>query len=260
MGGVACALVACSLLVDVPDVTLSPSDEAGSSRCARTPDGGLRKGTPMVEVVVDDQKSFCIDTTEVTVAQFNAFLLDGGSYQGAPAPCATARGLPLVENDPALQDHPQGSVGACPAWAYCRWAGKRLCGSIADGGSVHTASSPNENEWVFACVNGKRNTAFPYGVANDASACNVKTGASVPVGSKPDCRGIEAPFDRIYDMTGNVQEVTNEFEEGNDTFGFRGGSFASSAGACDTQEGANGFLFYFEQVGFRCCADAPPRK
>jgi sulfatase modifying factor 1 len=246
------ALVGCELLVGIPNVSLAPTDAGPCSRSLA--DGGARPGPDMVPI---DSRlgSYCIDTTEVTVAQFNAYLIASGIHIDTPDACASAVRPPLVNNDPHDQNHPVGSVGPCDAWSYCRWAGKRLCGVIGDGGSIRNAA-PQDTEWHYACTNGPLNTAFPYGQTYDPTACNTEGDGAVPVASKSGCHGMVPPFDRIYDLVGNRWEFVNDIGGPTDSNGGRGGSWKEGMNAsCSRINGFNGFIYDFPESGFRCCAD-----
>jgi formylglycine-generating enzyme required for sulfatase activity len=222
--------------------------------------GAVRAGVQMV-LVASPLGSYCIDTLEVTVADFNAYLVDSGAYVDTPDGCAGTVVRPLVDNDPTHQTLPITNVGECNAWSYCRWAQKRLCGTIGDGG-VATGARTQDTEWGFACVNGVANTAYPYGIAYDASVCNTEGAGAVPVGSLPGCHGTAPPFDRIYDLSGNAYEYVNDI--GNSDFSVArpaGGSWQEGAGAsCDFNMNGGGFwaLNGTGQAGFRCCADRAP--
>jgi formylglycine-generating enzyme len=240
-------LVGCERIVGIPDVTLG---SGMNGPCAAN-----RPGPTMV-LVESTKGDFCIDTTEVTVAHYNAYLIAGGEETETPAPCASAVAGPPVDNDPARQGHGVGSVGICQAWSYCSWAGKRLCGRLGDGGSVRDLPG-EEMEWVYACRNGVRNTNYPYGETYDPARCNTESGVSEPVGQRTECRGSAPPFDRIYDLSGNQQEVVNDMGESpDDSIASHGGSRDHGVeSACGDQTGFNGFIFNFEMTGFRCCAD-----
>ena len=112
----------------------SPSTEAGD--CTTTGNGEVRVGPEMVRIDAG-AGSYCIDTTEVTVANYNAFIqATGGMSIDAPDVCNTAAPGPLADHAPSDQNLPVGDVGPCSAWSYCSWAGKRLCGMIGDGGAI----------------------------------------------------------------------------------------------------------------------------
>jgi formylglycine-generating enzyme len=265
------SLAGCELWVGIPHVKLASDgsgDGGASGQCARSADGGVRAGSDMVRID-STLGSYCIDATEVTVSQFNAFIIaTGGSLAGTPAACTTTDGgavmTPPVDNTPGDQNLPIGNLGECHAWAYCAWAGKRLCGAIGDGGS--TVGVPKGNtEWTYACINGTQNLDYSYGSSYDAQACNVDSAGPVPVASKSGCKGTMAPFDQIYDMVGNVWEFVNDFGTNGDSVAPQGGSYSnteqdfdSGGGGCHFEKGFNGVIFDFQQSGIRCCADLAP--
>jgi formylglycine-generating enzyme required for sulfatase activity len=278
---VAAAGAGCELLVGIPQVVLAADGGAADGGaldggapvivpCGRVRADGVTRAGPDMVKIDSDFGSYCIDTTEVTVADFNAYVLDAGSWPGAPGGCAAVGDLcddeagigairpPLVDSLPADQTFPIGHVIWCDAWAYCHWAGKRMCGAIGDGGPVQ-GHPPQETEWYFACTNGKANTPYPYGTTYDPTACNSEGDGSVPVRSMPRCHGMAPPFDQIYDMVGNVTEFVLDDENANlcDGVGPMGGGWdngnlASCAGG---YSGFNGCCFAFDTSGFRCCAD-----
>jgi sulfatase modifying factor 1 len=271
----------CDLVVGIPDVSLAPADAGdaslapadsgdasiglatGEAGACTLPDGGPRAGPAMVRLA-SPEGSYCIDATEVTVAQYNAYLLDSGTLVDAPAGCtaALAEGMLaaplLVDNQAADQDLPVSPVGECYAWSYCRWASKRLCGKLGDGGTVTAADPAVSTEWGYACTNGKQNTAFPYGQTYDASVCNTESDGALPVGSKSGCHGLAPPFDRIFDLSGNAWEYVNDLSAATSTADPWGGSWTSQGSAgCTPSGGFNGYVFNPGGSGFRCCADAP---
>ena len=267
--GVGVGLAAgCALLVGIPDVSPAPPDaseaatpgtvDAGPCTLA---DGAARAGPEMV-LVDSPSGSYCIDATEVTVAQFNAYLLDSGTLVDPPAGCTAAlengslAALRLVDNAAEDQDLPVDQVGECYAWSYCRWASKRLCGRLGDGGPVSAGDPAVTTEWGFACANGRQNTAYPYGPSYDASVCNTESDAAVPVGSKSGCHGIAPPFDRIFDLSGNAWEYVDDLTPTTGSADPWGGAWNSRRGASCTPLGAfDGYVFDPDPSGFRCCAD-----
>ena len=282
--GAICA-AGCELLVGIPDVSpetpdagvagdagvaadgsdTSPPGPGDAGPCAAMlPDGAARPGPDMV-LVETALGGYCIDTTEVTVAQFNAYLLDSGVLVDAPAGCTAAlrdgslAPLRLVDNEPADQDLPVDTVGECYAWSYCRWASKRLCGALGDGGTAAAGAPAQSTEWGYACVNGKQNTAYPYGQTYDAGVCNTESDGAVPVRSRSGCHGITPPFDRIFDLSGNAWEYVNDLTPTSGSADPWGGAWNSHAGArCGPTGAFDGYVFDPEPSGFRCCAD-PPR-
>jgi formylglycine-generating enzyme required for sulfatase activity len=270
-------VVACADLVGIPTVEEAPagggddgpaSSEAGAvsvdaAGCGRAlADGALRAGPDMVRID-SPLGSYCIDTTEVTVAQYNQYLFDGGSLIGVPSICYSdeAAAPPPADSDPSAQDLPVAHLGECQAWSYCLWAHKRLCGAIGDGGSVVGIARPQDTEWVYACVNGVQNLNYPYGSTYQPGTCVIdEEGGPAPVKSRPGCRGTTPPFDAIYDMAGNVWEFQNDLYGNGDGVTALGGAWTSPSTAVGCLEGNpfNGIRFYFLQSGFRCCADPEP--
>jgi len=293
---VSAALASCELLVGIPQVSLLPdggldgttpasgdggadgTDEADADAsavadasggpCGRVAaDGAVRAGPDMVQIDAA-LGSYCIDTTEVTNAQFNVYLVASGAFIDTPGECDASGAPPVADQDPTHQDVAVGALGACHAWSYCRWAGKRLCGVIPDGGSVYAAARPEDTEWVYACINGAYDYGFPYGASYEAGTCNVDQpdGGPLPVKTKAACRGVAAPFDRIYDMVGNRWEYVNDLAGSGGNVSAHGGAWSSLAsgmtgagGGCGYTtnfQGANNFAF--DESGFRCCADPWP--
>ncbi|MBI2389931.1 MAG: SUMF1/EgtB/PvdO family nonheme iron enzyme [Deltaproteobacteria bacterium] len=230
-----------------------PADDVTDARaeaCARA------HGPTMVRVDATSA-SYCIDTTEVTVGQLNEFLAAPGGPFEAPPFCASFADARPARNDAAAeQSLPARNVQWCWAHAYCKWAGKRLCGTI--GRSGYDVPSDGRSEWTFACQNGKLATRYPYGTAYVESTCNTTPGSLQSVGAAVDCHGQGAPFDRISDMLGNVAELDGfvGFLAAGEAFTVRSRGWAYGDGAHDCSERAEyGFGTTWPQTGFRCCAD-----
>ena len=177
--------------------------EAGDGAC---PSG---RGPTMVKL---DGKT-CIDTTEVTVAQYRAFFdsVDAGSVTQI-AECSwntsflPSGGVP----GPTKDTNPIAQINWCQAQAFCAWAGKSLCGAF-DGGPYPFASfaQATQSVWMSACsANGTKN--YPYGATFEAGACNIATidaSANVaPVTSFTACTG---SLPGMFDMVGNIKEWDN---------------------------------------------------
>lgn len=224
-------------------------DVCGTPGCGECPGGD-----PMVPF---DQ--FSIDAREVSNAQYQQFLaaeLDPGdqgpacawndSFTPAVWPVGDG-GLPVV------------NVDWCDARAYCRWAGKRLCGAIAGGPTpLPQAFKPGVDQWHHACTDGGL-LPFPYGPVYDPKACNVHDfdpdkDAIMATGALATCM---APVDGLFDLSGNVWELTDTCDgDGPDSKCIRrGGSFFSKAPdlGCYIQS-LRPRKDVYAYVGFRCCS------
>jgi formylglycine-generating enzyme required for sulfatase activity len=215
----------------------------------------------------DASKTFCIDATEVTVAQYQAFIdatSNGLQVDGQPKGCAFNDTYRMGSgNDDATL--PVRNVDWCDAYMYCLYAGKRLCGELG-GGSVDVINiaSTNDDEWFVACTQNDPSThPYPYGAPYQSGKCwDSQPAGTAPKAPKsmPDCKGTDAPYDGIFDMSGNVGEWEDSCQEttpGTFSCHVRGGGAASGA-AGGTGCGTNETQVRSEidsLRGFRCCAD-----
>ncbi len=157
------------------------------------------------------------------------------------------------------------------AHRLCKEQGKRLC---------------TDQEWTLACE-GPARKPYPYGWSRDKTACNIDNPAKrndqtdgklyqggkvraaelarlwngLPIAASPRCVSDYG----VYDMTGNVDEVTDNVSQGGHPYKdlWKGGHWVDGArNRCrPATDGHNeGFGYYAN--GFRCCADpqAPPAK
>lgn len=235
----------------------------------------------MVAVPIGDAATaFCIDSTEVTTAEYAIFLRSAVAdasvtprvatelNQRVPGTCMIIGPYDLVPTQwgDASTPYPVQHAGWCQAFAYCLWAGKTLCGGI-DGGTIidnGSAFDASVDEWYAACSAGGVRP-HPYGI-NPAPFCDVVGGAeggadgSVPVASDPDCQG---GYAGIYDLEGNVREWENGIVSNSSVqyFRVRGTAWTdlASDGTClvnfgiDQGNAMNGR----EDTGFRCCKTPP---
>jgi sulfatase modifying factor 1 len=270
--------VGCLLLRDVDSLTASPgagaTPEGGDADIGPTTEGGAdapldsdsdggapcpgTAGPPGVRV-----GAYCIDSTEVTVKHYRAFLdARAGDTSGQPAACAwnttfaPLGGVPGTGSD----DQPIANVDFCDAVAYCAWAGKHLCGAIS-GAPLTTADRANaaRSEWFRACSrNNDGLHPYPYGGAYEPQRCNGvdRDSGILPVGSLAACQGA---YPGVFDLSGNVREWEDACDDGatatDRTCLTRGGGYYDFEGTlqCDNQQ-AVVVTTQNIGVGLRCCA------
>jgi formylglycine-generating enzyme required for sulfatase activity len=213
------------------------------------------KGPDMVNVA----NLFCIDGTEVTIAQYARFLAlglsPGSQKEPAPACSFNASYAPGGTGyDPAAPgSDPVAYVNWCDAFAYCAWAGKRLCGQLGGGATTESTFATLENEHIACSASGTR--TYPYGNTFSMTACNgnAPSGAVLPAGKLSTCEG---GFPGLFDMVGNVEEwqdgcATNAGPM--DSCAHGTGSFEHGVPACAYYDD-DARSYQFADVGIRCCA------
>ncbi len=151
------------------------------------------------------------------------------------------------------------------ATALCEERGARLC---------------TEDEWTFACE-GEEALPFSTGYVRDPSACVLdrpwrfvhehalaeRTGVQAlreiddlwqgeASGAYPRCR---TPFG-VNDMIGNVDEWTHSVQKSGLRSILKGGYWGPVRTQCRASTRVHDEDFYFYQIGFRCCADAPAAR
>jgi formylglycine-generating enzyme required for sulfatase activity len=219
-----------------------------------------------------DVGGYCIDATEVTQAQYagflSALLADGAARPTLPLSCSWKVAFtPSVSGscrwDPGVTPNvPVVCVDWCDALAYCRWAGKRLCGSIQGGPipwNVGKDQNANEDQWFRACsAAGTR--AFPYGATFVANTCNsVETGNGrvIDAGAMQGCVG---GYPGLHDMVGNAFEWQDSCSANagrDDNCSVRGGSWAKDASVysnCTAVGRGDMRDDRWDDIGIRCCA------
>src|SRR5262249_26300955 len=119
--------------------------------------------------------SYCVDATEVTIAQYDAFVTAmAGNVAGQPPACAfNVTYAPRYPVD--VTGHPNQAahfIDWCDAYMFCRWANKRLCGSPNGGSTPYGQfASAAADQWFGACSrDGTR--ALPYGDTYVAGTCH----------------------------------------------------------------------------------------
>ncbi|MGD0526911.1 MAG: SUMF1/EgtB/PvdO family nonheme iron enzyme [Polyangiaceae bacterium] len=229
--------------------------------------GGLEGGCPRTQgpsqvMITSGSSPFCIDTTEVTNAEYTQFVGSGFTLSGSGIPdgCGTLTGTTPGGTWPypsGEDDFPVTNVNWCQAYAYCQWAGKRLCGQIG-GGSLANSYDTNAtySQWLNACSGGGALT-YPYGDTFEQGTCGGQAAGSMIaiVGSSPACVGSVAG---LFDMSGNVWEWTDACGTGGATAfcDAMGGAFDSVQAELECvgernwtrNAGAN-------DIGLRCCLD-----
>jgi hypothetical protein len=193
-------------------------------------------GPPMIEIPKPGGGVYCMDRTEVTNADYKAFLDAGVATTGQGAECdwnstyqpdISAACTTQPYEPTARPKVPISCIDWCDAKRYCGWAKKRLCGAIAGGSNPPSSYiDPNADQWYRACS--KAGTQkFPYGDAYQPSYC---IGIDSPyvnpasVASAPSCQG---GYDGLFDMSGNVAEWEDSCSAAsgaNDNCLIRGGS------------------------------------
>jgi sulfatase modifying factor 1 len=268
--------------VDGPPVESGSQGEAGGA-----PDGhgdvGAGDGpvvdtgpptcpTGMIEVpAAGGGASYCVDATEVTSKAYSAFVAAADPPAAGSQIAACSWNTSYHADALGADDVPVGGIDWCDAYAYCKWAGKRLCGAVGGGAFPFASWGPaaTSSQWQGACTRAATR-AFPYGGTYQPTACNgAPRGASaaVAVGSLGTCEG---GYTGLFDMSGNVAEfldacdTTPESACGSsgpecDLCLLVGGSFLDGADSGTDMACAYGNEVYrnarYVDDGLRCCAD-----
>jgi formylglycine-generating enzyme required for sulfatase activity len=178
----------------------------------------------MIVMSMTQDSGYCIDKLEVTNLAYAKFLAaaDAAGPQDPPGRCdwndSYAPAIPVDAGDTL----PVLGVDWCDAYAYCRWANKRLCGKIGSGAIPPGLRDDNNSQWFRACSR-EGNRLYPYGISfniaacadcNPALGCNhdaaTPTSQPIPVGSKKTCGG---GYNGLYDMSGNAAEWEDGCED-----------------------------------------------
>ncbi len=147
---------------------------------------GARKGQyyederPVRKVYLD---GFFIDKYEVTNKEYKAFVTATGY-----TPPGTWENNTYEEGK---DDHPVNNVTWYGAYAYCKWAGKRL---------------PTEKEWEKA-ARGPNGNRYPWGNEFDEGKANLTKGSTAPAGSSE----TDKSYYGVFDMGGNVMEWVDDW-------------------------------------------------
>lgn len=212
--------------------------------------------------------TYCIDSTEVTVRDYKRFLSSTTDpdkkvdwspacvWKGSAPPTGVEAGGIVAGGD----DEPVRNVDWCDAWAYCTWAGKRLCGDrTKDGGTLNFLAAEDYavGEWVNACTRGGERE-HPYGEVFGPDRCQYEGGTIADVRSFPTCQG---GYDGIFDMSGNVREWEAACQAADAGVELaclmRGGAAGDLQGNFRCKDTSQRFPIDFRGVnyGIRCCSD-----
>ncbi len=137
-------------------------------------------------------------------------------------------------------------AGVLPWTRLTRPDASRVC--LANGFRLCT-----DEEWQTACQGPERLWSFPYAQGHRMGVCNDHvsgSGALEPTGIREGCR---TP-DGVYDMSGNVWELTAEGSKRGASWKLNAVMFRIDAARCDMYY-ALAEAFADDDVGFRCCRD-----
>jgi formylglycine-generating enzyme required for sulfatase activity len=194
----------------------------------------------MVEAVRQGAATaYCIDATEVTKAQYQKFYIASDVNSQDPV-CKAAGKQSFSPRDAwSPQDVPGGLafnlslpvhyVDWCDAYAYCKWAGKQLCGSVT-GGTVAPAQADTASAgaWYNACSKGGAST-HPYGDTPVEGKCNSGQDPDAGAGSSATC-GSQAQSRSGYGCAQNRDEGIHEVVNGDIGGGYTEILFRGCAG------------------------------
>jgi len=246
---------------------LGAGGNLGNAGMGGVPDAGsgcvaTGRGPAVIEVITASGR-ICVDATEVTNAQYGAFLASSPATTAQPALCSFNTDFKPSAGWPPPVDRanfPVAFVDWCDARAFCLWAGKRLCGKIGGGSNgINDYADASKSQWYAACSAGG-GRAYPYGATYDGNKCNGAdypgTGA-IAVGSAIGC---EAAYPGLRDLSGNVWEWEDSCSGdggSNDTCHARGGYYESTPTSlrCDYDQRfyRNAAAVTDGYLGFRCC-------
>jgi sulfatase modifying factor 1 len=233
---------------------------------------------PAMVLVPSNGQSFCIDSTEVTTAQYAEFVTavaKGATVVAPPSGVCqwNTSVVPLSNSGSCNSDttdsdahpnRPASCVDWCDAYAYCAWAGKRICGAI-DGGALAFNNFISAANQAYVACSANATQPYPYGSTYMKGYCNTKDlydgGVGATVADTKSFAQCVGAFPGIYDITGNVEEwVDSCSEKGeggtNDPCHETGDCFdytATGAARCDNSD-SDYRTSRGSDIGIRCCS------
>lgn len=216
---------------------------------------------------VNVEGKFCIDSTEVTNRDYEVFLESDPQIE-QPLGCAWNAGPEAFVPKPSWPpgelegEYPVDMVDWCDAWAYCDWAGKRLCGRVDGMPTLYADNdySTTNSELYYACSQGGKYD-HPYGDVFDESVCATRQNTEMtwPVKSFPGC----VSYEGIYDLSGNIaewQEGCQDRVGQNDSCRLGAHSSRDEPTSEDMFSCAANYAMWrgtwSSRIGIRCCSDA----
>lgn len=204
--------------------------------------GGAFKSSQGLPAVVG---AFCIDTTEVTVADYERCVekgrCDATGLGSGEVEARVANGTIANYKNPGRGRHPQNFVAWSQANRFCKAYKKRL---------------PTENEWEWAAIGASEGAKYPWGnsAPKTDQACWSKPTARKNTCGVGSYRSGKSPQD-VMDLVGNVSEWTATPYLAEGTWVLRGASFlatndVSPVSPVDRKSAADGV--HLAHVGFRC--------
>ncbi|MBI5535968.1 MAG: SUMF1/EgtB/PvdO family nonheme iron enzyme [Deltaproteobacteria bacterium] len=220
-------------------------------QCKECPGSG---GSAMVSI-----GSACVDQTEVTRAQYQAWLATSPAVSQQAAQCTSNLSFSpdascMSASDvcsSGCDDHPQTCVDWCDATAYCAFVGKKLCGAYGSW-----AWKPADPVALGEACHDSTSDDYPYGAVVQPTVCNgseLGAGTSVPVASLADCAR-EHSDGKIFDLTGNVWEW-QDLCSGSECEVHGGSYLETSAASTCAASSSRARDSVASNVGFRCCAE-----
>ena len=199
--------------------------------------------------------TYNIDSTEVTAAQYSAWIETHPPMTLMPAFCSSKAKYNAGTGQYAVVD-----IDWCDAYAYCAGVDKHLCGKIGGGTNAYADyAKAGLSAWFNACSSDGAD-AYPYGNTYDGQACDGSDkgmGAPVAVASCTGCQSTVSGYTGVFDLSGNVwewEDSCNASTGDGDNCRLRGGAYnsADSLLRCDASFFSNR-SGRGPNIGFRCC-------